>query len=121
MIDERLLRFRSQLVQKYRADKRPWPDGIDSKWDRWYRPEEWTDKGEYIGPSGSNAPLESNAIVSNDPQSNAPLESNAEFDKGAYQRERMRWQRYRDKAKKGGSEFLSWDDWRKAKLKELAT
>jgi len=51
--DENLIKARGELVKKYRISQNPWPDGIDSKWDRWYlggTTEEWTDDGEYLGP-----------------------------------------------------------------------
>jgi len=48
--DENLIKARGDLVKKYRISSNPWPDGIDSKWDRWYIPAEWTDEGEYLGP-----------------------------------------------------------------------
>jgi hypothetical protein len=47
---DNLLVARSAIVRKYRINPKLWPDGIDSKWDRWYRKEDWTDSGEYIGP-----------------------------------------------------------------------
>ena len=40
---------RSKLVKAYRENPRLWPDGIDTKWGRWYRAEEWTDEGGFLG------------------------------------------------------------------------
>lgn len=40
---------RGALVRKYRANPRAFPDGIDSKYNRWYRAEDWTNGGEFIG------------------------------------------------------------------------
>jgi hypothetical protein len=49
VFDERLAEARSKLVAMYRGRAQAWPGAIDSKYDRWYRAEEWNDKGEYIG------------------------------------------------------------------------
>ena len=45
-----LLKARGALVAKYRISRSSFPDGVDTKYDRWYRAEEWTDGGGYIGP-----------------------------------------------------------------------
>lgn len=45
----RLLAARGLLVRQYRANPRPWPDGIDTKYDRWYFAHEWKDDGTYLG------------------------------------------------------------------------
>lgn len=47
--DVQVFQARKELVIKYRISSNPWPDGIDSKWDRWYIPEEWDDDGTYHG------------------------------------------------------------------------
>ena len=47
--DADLQAARGDLVQKYRARPQAFPDGIDSKWDRWYVAEDWTDAGVYMG------------------------------------------------------------------------
>ena len=39
---------RSDIVRRYRAHPQSWPDGIDTQYDRWYDPEEWTDAGERV-------------------------------------------------------------------------
>jgi hypothetical protein len=44
-VHENVERARRELVRRYRASPNVWPDGIDSKGDRWYRPEEWNDDG----------------------------------------------------------------------------
>jgi hypothetical protein len=50
--DERAdrLKARSTVVRKYRAKPQLWPDGIDRPGMRWYRPEDWTRDGKYVGP-----------------------------------------------------------------------
>jgi hypothetical protein len=50
---ELLQEARSKLVAKYRTNPAPWPDGVDTKYDRWYRPEEWTDTGAYLGKTNN--------------------------------------------------------------------
>ena len=45
----RLLAARSEIVREFRAHPAKWPDGIDSKYDRWYRAEEWADDGRFLG------------------------------------------------------------------------
>src|SRR2546422_7142424 len=45
-----LHKARSQLVRKYRENPAAWPDGIHSKSDPWYKPEEWDDQGKWIAP-----------------------------------------------------------------------
>lgn len=47
-VDADLLNARAEQVRRLRSGK--WNGQIDSKWDRWYRPEHWTDEGEFIGP-----------------------------------------------------------------------
>src|SRR5215472_7011926 len=42
---ERLLEARKWVVKRYRQHAASWPDGIGA----WYKPEEWTDTGEYLG------------------------------------------------------------------------
>lgn len=49
LFDERLMRDRSALVKAYRDHPASWPGGIDSRYDRWYRAEEWTDAGVFVG------------------------------------------------------------------------
>ena len=44
-----LLEARSALVRAYRASPGKWPDGIDTKYDRWYRAAEWKDDGTFVG------------------------------------------------------------------------
>lgn len=49
--EKRLTEDRGELVKMYRANPRPWPDGIDTEADgSWYRkdPEAWDDEGNYI-------------------------------------------------------------------------
>ena len=48
--DADLQKARSAIVKEYRVHPGSWPDGIDSPLDRWYRPAEWNDAGNYIGP-----------------------------------------------------------------------
>lgn len=52
---ELLLERRGKLVHVYRDNPRAFPDGIDTKYDRWYRPEEWVEAEDgktcvYVGP-----------------------------------------------------------------------
>ena len=47
--DAQLQRNRGEMVRKYRDKPGSWPDGADSRYDRWYRAEEWTDGGVYVG------------------------------------------------------------------------
>jgi hypothetical protein len=47
-----LLANRTALVAAHRAHPGSWPDGIDSKYDRWFVPEHWNEKGEFAGPKG---------------------------------------------------------------------
>jgi hypothetical protein len=97
MKDERLMVARGELVAKYRAHSGSWPDGIDNQYDRWYRPEEWTDEGAFLGA----LELESNKPNSNsqfDADSNKPelkdyRGKDGQADKSAYQRDLMRWRR----------------------------
>jgi hypothetical protein len=42
---------RSKGVRLYRANPRPWPDGIGA----WYRAEDWTDEGELIATGEARA------------------------------------------------------------------
>jgi hypothetical protein len=42
---------RSKGVRLYRANPRPWPDGIGA----WYRAEDWTDSGELIATGEARA------------------------------------------------------------------
>ncbi len=44
-----LLRARGELVARYRKAVGSFPDGVDTKWDRWYRAEDWRDDGVFIG------------------------------------------------------------------------
>lgn len=46
--EARLLAARGGLVREYRAHPGKWPDGIDTKHDRWYRPEDWGDDGVLV-------------------------------------------------------------------------
>lgn len=46
---------RGELVRQYRASPGKWPDGIDTKWDRWYVPEQWNDEGEFVGKKAPEA------------------------------------------------------------------
>lgn len=39
---------RGELVREYRAHPGKWPNGIDTKHDRWYRPEDWGDDGVLV-------------------------------------------------------------------------
>ena len=48
--EENLIKARSELVVRYRLSSNPWPDGIDSKGDQWYNPEQWDTEGNYSGP-----------------------------------------------------------------------
>lgn len=47
---------RGELVLKYRASPQAYPDGIDSKYDRWYRDEDWNAKGDFVGGCPSVRP-----------------------------------------------------------------
>ena len=55
--DADLQAARGDLVQKYRARPQAFPDWIDSKWDRWYVAEDWTDAGVYMGEGPCIKPL----------------------------------------------------------------
>jgi len=70
---------REWIVRRYRQSPNLWPDGIDSKWVRWYRPEEWTDEGEYLGPQAVDKPVDKPAL--------STAKSNNVVDRKAYQRE----------------------------------
>ena len=105
--EDNLIAARGDLVRRYRISPLPWPDGIDSKWDRWYRPEEWLDDGTYLGLRPMpKRPEISLTTKSNDldppqtqPRSNKELERSEKeaFDKAAYQREYMRKKRAAEK------------------------
>ena len=68
---------REWIVRRYRQSPNLWP-AIDSKWDRWYRPEEWTNAGEYLGPQAVDNPVDKPAL--------STAERNV-VDRKAYQRE----------------------------------
>ena len=80
MRDRQLWEARAELVRKYRARPATFPDGIDTKYDRWYRAEEWTDDGQRITATGETevaAPdvteiqvnVTEKAVTENDPSS----------------------------------------------------
>jgi hypothetical protein len=97
MKDERLMVARGELVAKYRAHSGSWPDGIDNQYDRWYRPEEWTDEGAFIGDNKTDDnKADDNSLEPTD--DNKPQMANyrgkeGQLDRSAYQRDLMRWRR----------------------------
>ena len=47
--DAKIEAARGELVKDFKASPGKWPDGIDSKYDRWYDPDDWSAEGVYIG------------------------------------------------------------------------
>ena len=66
--DTELEAARGELVRLYKASPGKWPDGIDSKYDRWYNPDDWTDGGVYVGDDPCIKPLNPDRAI------NAPAE-----------------------------------------------
>ena len=48
-LDAQLAVARSEIVRKFRTSPGSFPDGVDTRWDRWYRASDWTDEGVYVG------------------------------------------------------------------------
>lgn len=55
--DAQLERDRGRLVAAFRKSPGSWPGGVDTRFDRWFRSEEWNDAGEYIGVRPCVRPL----------------------------------------------------------------
>jgi hypothetical protein len=64
---------RGELVKAFKASPGKWPDGIDSKYDRWYRPDEWDAEGVYIGERPCIKPLNPDQAI------NTPAEKTAKL------------------------------------------
>lgn len=94
--EEQLLKARKELVVKYRQSPHPWPDGIDSKWDRWYIAEEWDDDGTYHGITPM--PKRPEVSVDNGVVDNLSVDKNVDKSRTEYYREQKRKQRAAQKA-----------------------
>lgn len=70
--DAELQEARGDLVKRFRANPRGWPE-IDTKYDRWYRAEEWADDGRYIGPGPCVRPLNPDAMINSPSEKAAKL------------------------------------------------
>jgi hypothetical protein len=69
-VDKQLELDRGDLVRRHREKPSRWPE-LDTKWDRWYRPDEWTDEGKYVGPPPCIKPVNPDPDVINTPDAKA--------------------------------------------------
>ena len=105
-----LLVERSALVAKFRAHSGSWPDGVDSRYDRWYRAGDWRDDGTFVGdlgwfdvlhpegdvvppacpPPPTNVPLPAGAVLELSPSPLRPKRGSREWEAEKKRRQRER-------------------------------
>ena len=91
----RLERARCELVAKYRDNPRLWPDGIDTKFDRWYtgKEGEWTADRVAAGLAMKEWGVNKDPSVVNNFGTDVNTEGgdvNKSKDRGVYMREYMK-------------------------------